>query len=354
MTNLREPVAAAPSAMRRRRRPSAWLKASAFALFVCSTSGHVARAEDPPAAISDAERSRIVRQIDAIGRRGFLYEVTQAANDSVRGKRLFLYGTIHIGRPGGEPFNLPVIEALRQSWRLALEADPTDSDAARHLVQQLGQYGDGDGLERHVPPPLMARVEAFGEKAGMPSGRIGRFKPWLLANMVALKQISTSGLDPDLGSELYLAGFARGVGIPIVEIEGMENQFRLLAALPDPLQAAQLGEALDDIEGGDARDDSRALFELWLTGDAAAGTSLVALMHEQAADRVFERYFVKTLIDDRNRSMADKAENYLERPGNTFFAVGSLHLFGESGLIRELERRGYRVVDLQAPFVASH
>ena len=70
-------------------------------------------------------------------------------------------------------------------------------------------------------------------------------------------------------------------------------------------------------------------------------------MHRDAKGKAFERYFVEMLIDQRNRAMVDKGENYLERAGNTFFAVGALHLFGEAGLIREFQRRGYRVVDLQ-------
>ena len=318
-------------------------------LFVASGMG--AQAADPPLTVSDADRSRLLEQIDAVGRRGFLYEVSRPAADNGRAKRLFLYGTIHVGRVGSDPFNRPVVDALRRSRRLALEADPTDTRAAQRLVVELGHYEDGDGLDRHVPPPLLARVEAFGTTAGIPTVRIARLKPWLLANMVTLKQMNASGLDADLGSELYLAGFARGTRMSIVEIEGIEAQLRLLAELPDPLQAAQLDEALTDAGSTDRRDEGRALFEMWLAGDAAAAEALIAEMRVNATNKPFERYFVDTLIDERNRAMADKAENYLERPGNTFFAVGSLHLFGDAGLIRTLERRGYRVVDLQAPIV---
>ena len=135
--------------------------------------------------------------------------------------------------------------------------------------------------------------------------------------------------------------------MPIVEIEGLESQLRLLAGLPDALQTAQLEVALAELDSGEAQMQSKELFSLWMKGDATAGDAIVAQMHRDVEGKAFERYFVETLIDQRNRSMADKGENYLERPGNTFFAVGALHLFGEAGLIREFRRRGYRVVDLQ-------
>ncbi len=119
------------------------------------------------------------------------------------------------------------------------------------------------------------------------------------------------------------------------------------------MQAAQLDEALDDPSDADAVDDGRALYALWLSGDAAAAERLVDTMHRDAGHKVFERYFVETLIDARDTRMADAAERAYAESGNTFFAVGALHLFGERGLIRELERRGYRVADLQQSQAAT-
>ncbi len=301
------------------------------------------------------ERQReVLNGIDAVGRRGFLYEVSRAPTPGTPApKKLHLYGTIHVGRVGSEPFNGPVMKALHQSRRLALEADTSDSASTQALALRLGQYGQGDDLQRHVSPALMARIRAFGEKNGMPADRVDRFRPWLLANMVALKAVNGIGLDSTMGSELYLSGYARTARMPVVEIEGVEFQLRMLASLPDALQTAQLDEALDDVDSRESTLQTQALFDLWLDGDAQAGNSLIDEMHRDAEGKVFERYFIDALIDRRNRTMADQAERYLAQPGNTFFAVGALHLFGETGLIREFERRGYRVVDLQPPFAAG-
>ena len=320
-----------------------------------ATSGAVTAGAD---VFSAAEQQRVLDQIDTVGRRGFLYEVSRSSSTTDATKRLFLYGTIHLGRIGSEPFNPALVKALRQSRRLALEADPTDDATTRRLALQLGRYPDGDDLRGHVPAPLLTRVLAFGEHNGIAAGDIARFKPWLLANMVTLRDFGDIGLDPALGSELYLSGFARARHMPIVEIEGIEAQLRLLAGLPDALQAAQLEEALQDLDDhgtADASDshDGQALFDLWLNGDAQAGEALVADLHREAAGKPFGRYFVETLIDQRDRMMADRAESDLALPGNTFFAVGALHLFGHAGLLAEMRRRGYRVVDLQTPRSAT-
>jgi len=344
-----------PTASRGWQRCVSRLALAAVSVLLAGTAS-TALADGPSlvaASLTPAQQRAMLEGIDAVGRRGFLYEVARPAAPGGRASpTLYLYGTIHLGRVGSEPFNASVMAALRQSRRLAIEADPSDNQSTQALAMRLGQYPDGDGLQRHVSPALMARVRAFGEKNGLPAERVGRFRPWLLANMVALSSMSEAGLDPAMGSELYLAGYARSARMPILEVEGVEAQLRMLASLPDAMQTAQLDEALADVDSAESREQTRELFDLWLRGDRDAGNAMIDEMRRDADGKMFERYFVETLIDQRNRTMADRAETYLKQPGNTFLAVGALHLFGEAGLIREFERRGYRVADLQPPLAA--
>ena len=309
----------------------------------------VARAAEPAVAPSllAVDRTALFDRIESTGRRGFLYEVSRPAQGGAMARRLYLYGTIHIGREDTLPFNRAVIAALKTSTRLALEADPSDAAHAERLVHSLGIYPDGDGLERHLPATLVARAAATGARHGLAAEHLARFKPWMLANMLVVIDTVGAGLNPGMGSEMLLAGYAHGARMPIVEIEGIEAQLKLFNALPDALQEAQLDEALSELESGTLRKQSNALFALWTEGDGAAAEQLARDLHRDATGKQFERYFVETLIDARNKTMADAAERYMGEVGTTFFAVGTLHLFGERGLIREFERRGYAVRDLQ-------
>ena len=308
-----------------------------------------ARAADPVPAPSmlTVDRTALFDRIESTGRRGFLYEVSRSAEGGAMPRRLYLYGTIHIGREDTLPFNRAVLAALKTSTRLALEADPSDAAHAERLVHRLGIYPAGDGLERHVPATLVARAAATGSRHGLAADRLARFKPWMLANLLVVIDTVGAGLNPGMGSEMLLAGYAHGARMPIVEIEGIEAQLKLFNALPDALQEAQLDEALSEIESGTLRTQSNALFALWSAGNAAAAEQLARDLHRDAAGKRFESYFVESLIDARNLTMADAAERYMAQDGTTFFAVGTLHLFGERGLIREFERRGYAVRDLQ-------
>ena len=52
--------------------------------------------------------------------------------------------------------------------------------------------------------------------------------------------------------------------------------------------------------------------------------------------------FKKRLFDDRNHAMTDKLTGYLRQGGSYFVVVGAGHLVGEQGIVRLLEKRGYK------------
>ena len=55
-----------------------------------------------------------------------------------------------------------------------------------------------------------------------------------------------------------------------------------------------------------------------------------------------DRSYRDRLLLDRNRRMFERMLPLVQR-GNAFIAVGAGHLVGEDGLLRLLERRGFRV-----------
>jgi uncharacterized protein YbaP (TraB family) len=53
-----------------------------------------------------------------------------------------------------------------------------------------------------------------------------------------------------------------------------------------------------------------------------------------------------TLIDQRNRQMADKIEEIVRGGSPSFVAVGAFHLVGKDGIVELLRRRGLAVRQL--------
>jgi uncharacterized protein YbaP (TraB family) len=52
--------------------------------------------------------------------------------------------------------------------------------------------------------------------------------------------------------------------------------------------------------------------------------------------------FIDELVIKRNKRMAERMQKVLKK-GNAFIAIGALHLPGEMGVLRLLEKQGYRV-----------
>jgi uncharacterized protein YbaP (TraB family) len=64
------------------------------------------------------------------------------------------------------------------------------------------------------------------------------------------------------------------------------------------------------------------------------------IMREQTSDVV---EFAKAMVEDRNQHMADVAEKFLKGKEQAFVVVGAGHMVGPGGMVRLLEKRGYKV-----------
>lgn len=49
------------------------------------------------------------------------------------------------------------------------------------------------------------------------------------------------------------------------------------------------------------------------------------------------------MLTDRNKGMADKAEEYMNDGKKVFFMAGAAHMYGDDGIVQLLKDRGYTV-----------
>lgn len=319
------------------------ISAGVFATALLCSHG-ASRAEDT---LGAAFHDRVA----TIGKRGFLYRVTQP--EGVLGDtpaaaapcRLFLYGTIHVGKPELFPFNALVERTLGGSARLALEADPGRSAQLATLVKEMAIFPESDSLANHIPADLLARLPEMAERYQVPIAQLLRMRAWMLAQSFEVLELSHAGLTGEQGVEGVLARYANERRIPIVEIEGFEKQLQLLSQAPAAVQIDELRESINEIEDGQAVHDAKRLVDAWAAANADDIESGLLELRQQEGP--FSQYLVAQILNARNKTMADRAEEFLNEGGVTFFAVGTLHLFSAEGLIAELRRRGYIVTNLQ-------
>lgn len=269
----------------------------------------------------------------AWAQRLFLWEV-RAPSAS-----LWLFGSIHVCRADCYPLPGAVTEALARAESFALELDPTDSTVQRSILDQA-LYGDGRTLAQDLPPVLMDRLSDYLTARGIKLELLQRMRPWMASTTLALVAATQLGFEVDHGIDLWLLGRARELGKPVLELETAQEQVASMAELPLADQRELLDQSLQLIEQGRLRTLLDELLLAWRGGDAPR---MAALMRESMGEGAAADRLADSLLDARNRRMAERLGAWLDSGRTVFAVVGAAHLAGPGSLPEQLAARGYRV-----------
>ncbi len=265
--------------------------------------------------------------------RGLLWRV---ARDGVRPS--YLFGTIHYSDPRVLSLPQEVAQAFANADIVALEVadfQGLEANAARAMVMN-----DGRSLEEIAGQPLFDAVAAALAKRGFGAQQIRAVKPWAIYIFLTLPnaelQRAARGI-PYL--DQWLEEQARTRGKRVAGLETMAEQLSVMNEMPEAIQLALMQSAVAYADRTDELQEM--LIDLYLKRDLA-GIQREMSAPAQAADAEVMRVFLDRLINRRNLRMA-RAMADLLAAGNAFVAVGALHLPGDPGILRLLERRGYKI-----------
>jgi uncharacterized protein len=276
--------------------------------------------------------SRHESETDAAGGRGFLWEVEH------KGNKVFLLGSMHLADESFYPLNPAMEEAFDEADYLGVEVDISKAadPAVQQLILSLGSYQDGTTLKDHVAEETYDKLAALLEENGIPAGSFDTFKPWVAEVTVQGMQAAMSGLDGQVGIDLYFITKAMERKLPIIELESFESQLQMFSGFSEELQEANLNAVIDSFSEID--DSLEAMAEMWKAGDEEALLELTASVGDN------EEYNQAMLVD-RNKAMTEKVVGYLngDKPATYLIVVGAGHMLGETGIVTALEEQGYTV-----------
>lgn len=274
--------------------------------------------------------------------RGFMWEATPAGDAAAP---VLLLATVHVGREGAAELTAEQKARLLTAEAIAIEADVFDAQRTVAAFQRHAMYAPGaPGLDHALPAPLRARLEKLLARYGLAPDTVWRLKPWAVANNLVLLEAMRAGYSTALSTEVQIYALARASGVPLVEIESVEQQLALFDAASDALQLAYLTQAVHSIETGAGMRELRQLLDAWSAADEATMRALVEAMHR--AGDPGERWVVEQVIDARHPQMLAAIDRYAASGRRHAVAVGALHFFGPQGLIEGLRARGYTVTRL--------
>lgn len=246
---------------------------------------------------------------------------------------VYLFGTVHVLKPGLGWFDGAVKKAFDASDELVLELVlPEDQAEVMKATLPLAIDQTGKTIPQRLAPDDLQAYQAAMTGLGLPAGQFDMFEPWFAAVTLSVLPLTKLGYDPNQGAEKQLTAAARGAGKPVSGFETLEEQLGFFDTVPEAGQVAFLNAVVRDIDKLGPMLDR--MVDLWANGDP---DNLAIAMNESMAATPD---LAKTLLFDRNARWADKIKARLDQPGTVFVAVGAGHLAGEHSVQDYLKERG--------------
>jgi hypothetical protein len=238
-----------------------------------------------------------------------------------------------------------------------VEATPAEQDAmGRAMVEEPGRFflTEGPTLPDLLGEEDWGLVAESARSRGMPAFTVAKFRPGFLAITLSLpacavRAAAAAGrLQPGLDGLVIDA--ADAAGVPLAPLEPWDTLFDLLdgASLEEELDA--LRSVVLDAELGDAV--ARAAIDLYFEERVATilelGPLALATLPEDRAAAAAQgaAEMEDRLLRQRNEAWIPVIEAASRGAPRAVVAAGAAHLPGEDGVLRLLERAGWRIEPL--------
>ncbi|RYX94993.1 MAG: TraB/GumN family protein [Comamonadaceae bacterium] len=266
--------------------------------------------------------------------RGFLWRITRD------GRASFLYGTLHVGKPGWMAPGPLMQEALAASDTIGLELDPLDEAVQREMAAGMAARPPVK-----LPRALDARLRQALDAACLTGQALAGMPVELQAFTLVLSAGRREGLEPTYGSEILLAMLGHGGGRRVVSLETAALQLQALLAKDEAGAVDMVDGLLNDLDSGLTATVLSRSVKAWEAADLDDLTRYdewCECMRTQA-----ERDLMVRLLDGRNPGLAARIDALHAEGRRVFAAVGAMHMIGRQGLPALMRSRGYEVQRLR-------
>ena len=248
---------------------------------------------------------------------------------------VYLFGTIHVLKPGLTWFDEAVKTAFDRSDEVKLEIVMPDPATMQGLVQATGVAAPGTPpLTERLPEGKRAAITKAVTDLGLPANALDRYKPWLAATQLSVAPLSKLGYDSTNGPEEVISAAAKQANKPLTGLETPEQQLGFFGSLSDAAQLQFLESTVDELPKLDSQ--MANMVEDWAKGDPDA------LAREMNDELKSSPEVAKVLLTDRNARWAQWIKQRMTTPGTVFVAVGAGHLAGPDSVQAHLAKLGVK------------
>ena len=243
---------------------------------------------------------------------------------------IYLFGTVHVLKPGLSWFDEAVKTAFDKSDQLVLEMVEPDAATMQQMVMKMAMNPTGPTLTEKLPADKREAYAKAMADVGIPAAAFDRIDPWVAGITLSVAGLPKLGYDVNSGAEKVLTAAAKTGNKPVIGLETAEQQLGYFDTLPDALQVKYLVSTVDDYPK--LASELEKMISSWSAGDPDA---LAKTMNESMRETP---ELGKILLADRNARWADWIEKRLTQPGTVFVAVGAGHLAGSDSVQAQLAK----------------
>lgn len=261
---------------------------------------------------------------------GFLWRVAKGEQVS------YLYGTIHIARFEEVSPGPLTKDALIKADMIALELDMGDPSIMQQLLKSMMET-----KSHAIPDALIERVKRAAKGQCFPYEHVAIMMPEMQVASLGILDSRRDALYTDYGIDSMLSGFGHAAKKNVISLEAPKMQMEMLRMSSQAETVELVDKSLSMLESGETRTLTKRMYEQWVASNYAFFERYEDWC--QCMDTDSDKKYMKRLLDDRNIKMAEKIDQLHTSGQSVFAAVGSLHMFGESGLPKLMRQRGYQV-----------
>jgi len=243
---------------------------------------------------------------------------------------IYLFGTIHVLKPGLTWFDEAVKKAFDGSNTLVLEMVEPDRATQQKVVLAKAFAPDGPPLSAQIPAGKRAVMAKTLTDNGFALSQYDRMRPWFAAITLSILPLEKLGYDPANGPEGILTRAARAQNKQVMGLETFEGQMSIFDKLSQKGQIELLTSTIDELPK--AAETMDKMVDEW------AGGHPEELAKDMNASLKDTPEVAETLLLNRNRQWAGWIAERMKTPGTVFIAVGAGHLAGTGSVQEQLLR----------------
>lgn len=256
---------------------------------------------------------------------------------------LYLGGTIHVLSESDYPLPAEFEQAYKQAETLVFETDITglEQPAVQFKLLEAMTYQDGNTLKTELSEPTYQQLSEFLTERGLPAGNFDRFTPAGVSLTLTILELQRLGLGVGAGVDDYYTKAAQADSKTIEALESIEEQLSFIAEMNNADANKMLMSTLNDLDNLQNLWDT--MLDAWRSGEMSELEKLALQPMRSDYPKI-----TKLLVDQRNNNWMKQIPAMLDDADVEFVLVGSLHMVGETGLLNQLEKLGYKVEQVES------